>query len=32
MEITKFQTDNVLKNIYNEKYLKTEIDSYDKFG
>jgi len=31
MEITEFQTDNVLINMYNEKYLKTEIDSYDKF-
>ncbi|XP_025406393.1 EPM2A-interacting protein 1-like [Sipha flava] len=32
MEIIKFQSDDVLKNLYNEKYSKTEIDStYDEF-
>jgi len=32
MEIIEFQSDNALKNLYNEKYSKTEIDStYDEF-
>ncbi|XP_060880484.1 general transcription factor II-I repeat domain-containing protein 2-like [Metopolophium dirhodum] len=32
MEIIEFQSDDVLKNLYNEKYSKTEIDStYDEF-
>ncbi|XP_025202119.1 general transcription factor II-I repeat domain-containing protein 2B-like [Melanaphis sacchari] len=32
MEIIEFQSDDVLKNLFNEKYSKTEIDStYDEF-
>jgi len=33
METIEFQSDEVLKNLYNEKYSKTEIDStyYDEF-
>jgi len=32
MEIIEFQSDDVLKNVYNDKYSKTEIDStYDDF-
>jgi hypothetical protein len=32
MEIIEFQSDDVLKNLYNEKYSKTEIDfTYDEF-